>query len=104
MKLNYESEHYKNDTIGLSPCASNCANEKLPEVTLTEIARSNSVALNTLQHAVNNLYTHLYGDTTPCTTEGNTGPTCLWDELTNQSRTLLLTTEKLTLICNKLGM
>lgn len=100
MKLNYESEHYKNDTIIPNPCAT----QPLREATLADIARSNSAGLDTLYYTVNKLYTHLYGDTIPHNTEGNAEPTCLWDEVANQARTLLLINEKLALICAKLGV
>ncbi len=95
--MNYDKH---GDTLSLSPCA----NQPLPEPNLTDIIRENSASLNTLYYTVNNLYTHLYGDTTPCNVEKSTDPTCLWDEVTNQVRTLLLINEKLALICTKLGV
>lgn len=95
--MNYNKH---DDTLSLSPCA----NQPLPEVNLTDIVRENSVSLGNLYYVVNNLYTHLYGDSNPCNIEDNANPTCLWDEVTNQARTLLLINEKLALICTKLGM
>ena len=105
MKINYDSEFYKNETLSPSPCAaSNCANQPLPEATLADIVRENSASLGTLCYVVNNLYTHLYGDTNPCNVADNEGPTCLWDEVAEQARTLHLINEKLAMICHKLGM
>lgn len=95
--MNYDKH---GDTLSLSPCA----NQPLPEANLTDIVRENSAHLGNLYYVVNNLYTHLYGNTNPCNVSDSKAPECIWDEVTDQTRTLLLINEKLALICTKLGM
>lgn len=95
--MNYDKH---GDTLSLSPCA----NQPLPEANLTDIIRENSASLNTLCVVVDKLYAHLYGNTNPCNVSDSKTPACLWDEVTDQARTLLLINEKLALICTKLGM
>ena len=95
--MNYNNH---NDTISLSPCA----NQAPPEVTLTDIVRTNSSDLKNIDYVVNSLYTHLYGNIAPHDASNETDPTCLRDEITAQSHKLLVINEKLALICAKLGV
>ena len=106
MKLNYESEHYKNDTISLSPCAaSNCANEKVPEASVVEYMHANTETLRGIDHMANELYTCLYGAMERTSAPPRTdGPTCFTDELTMQGQMISDIHYTLALICTKLGM
>lgn len=81
-----------------------CTQVPLPEATLSDIVRSNSIDLSNLDYAVNNLYKHLYGDAAPRNIPEGTDPTCLRDEITSQSHKLLIINETLALICAKLGV
>ena len=95
--MNYNKH---NDTLSLSPCAT----EPVPEATLSEIVRNNSTYMNDIDCVISNLYTHLYGCPEQKFGANEEAPTCMMEEVTNQSRKLLIINEKLAMICSKLGM
>jgi hypothetical protein len=95
--MNYDKH---GDTLSLSPCAT----EPRPEATLSEIVRNNSSDLDNLDYVINLLYTHLYGCTEPRNESTEEAPTCMMEEVTNQSRKLRIINEKLAKICSKLGV
>lgn len=95
--MNYNKH---DDTLSLSPCA----NQPLPEANLTDLIRNNSVDIRSIDSIVNAIYTHLYGKIDAGNMPSLGEPTCLRDEVVNQSHNLVAINEKLALICTKLGV
>ena len=82
----------------------NCAQAPLPEATVSDTVRENTIHINNIKYVLENMYRHLYGaseERTGCCSEK---PECLRDELIDQSRALLIINENLARISSKLGM
>lgn len=83
-----------------------CSNEQhaLPEATLSDIVRENSVHINSIKYTLECMYRHLYGGSENPNDGCTEKPECMRDELTEQTRTLLIINENLARISSKLGM
>lgn len=76
----------------------------LPEATLTDIVRDNTVSIHNIMHVVDAMYQHLYGNPEEKMGSNIEDSKCFRDEILAQSQNLLVINEKLARICSKLGM
>ena len=94
--------NYNYDNI---PCPDeNNKKVPLPEPSLSDVVRENTIHINNIKYVLENMYQHLYGATDERTPNCSEKPECLRDELIEQSHTLLIINENLARISSKLGM
>jgi hypothetical protein len=96
--------NYINDNTVSYTAGDTCAQAPLPEATLSDIVRSNTVDINNIKYVLENMYQHLYGNPEEKTGQVNKEPECFRDEIVAQSHNLTAINEKLARICSKLGM